>query len=146
VNPEPAISVKGIFKRFGARIAVDHVSMQVEPGEIAGFLGPNGSGKTTMRVICGLLTPDQGEGQVLGLDLRRDPEAIKREIGDMTQSFSLYTDLSIEETLDDKQLREEMLVRVPAKIRSADEAAFRCRCTISRNCQLKMPSLAQGCQ
>jgi ABC-2 type transport system ATP-binding protein len=100
VNPELAISVKGIVKRFGARIAVDHVSMHVEPVEIAGFLGPNGSGKTTtMRVICGLLTPDQGEGQVLGLDLRRDPEAIKREIGYMTQSFSLYTDLSIEENL-----------------------------------------------
>ena len=96
----PAIEVEGLVKRFGQRVAVDHVSMRVERGEIAGFLGPNGSGKTTtMRVMCGLLTPDEGRGRVLGHDLRRDTEAIKREIGYMTQHFSLYEDLTIEENL-----------------------------------------------
>ena len=96
----PAIDVSGLVKRFGDRVAVDQVSMRVEPGEIAGFLGPNGSGKTTtMRVICGLLTPDEGNGTVLGMDIRRDSARIKREIGYMTQSFSLYEDLSIEQNL-----------------------------------------------
>ena len=96
----PAIDVQGLVKRFGDRVAVDRVSMRVERGEIAGFLGPNGSGKTTtMRVMCGLLTPEVGAGTVLGLDIRRDKERIKREIGYMTQSFSLYEDLTIEENL-----------------------------------------------
>ncbi len=96
----PAIDVKGLVKRFGDRTAVDHVSMRVERGEIVGFLGPNGSGKTTtMRVICGLLTPDEGEGAILGMDLQSNPERVKREIGYMTQSFSLYEDLTIEENL-----------------------------------------------
>jgi len=95
-----AIDVQGLVKRFGDRVAVDRVSMRVESGEIAGFLGPNGSGKTTtMRVMCGLLTPDEGEGTVLGMDIRHDKERIKREIGYMTQSFSLYEDLTIEENL-----------------------------------------------
>ncbi|SHL56687.1 ABC-2 type transport system ATP-binding protein [Roseovarius marisflavi] len=95
-----AIEVQGLVKRFGDRTAVDHVSMRVESGEIAGFLGPNGSGKTTtMRVICGLLTPDEGRGTVLGLDIRRDSERLKREIGYMTQRFSLYEDLTVEENL-----------------------------------------------
>jgi ABC-2 type transport system ATP-binding protein len=95
-----AIDVHGLVKRFGGRVAVDHVSMRVEPGEIAGFLGPNGSGKTTtMRVMCGLLTPDEGHGTVLGLDIRREARAIKREIGYMTQTFSLYQDLTIAENL-----------------------------------------------
>jgi ABC-2 type transport system ATP-binding protein len=96
----PAIDVQGLVKRFGNRVAVDNVSMRVESGEIAGFLGPNGSGKTTtMRVMCGLLTPEQGNGTVLGMDIRRDAERIKREIGYMTQTFSLYEDLTIEENL-----------------------------------------------
>lgn len=96
----PAIEVEGLVKRFGQRVAVDHVSMRVERGEIAGFLGPNGSGKTTtMRVMCGLLTPDEGGGRVLGRDLRRETEALKREIGYMTQHFSLYEDLTIAENL-----------------------------------------------
>jgi ABC-2 type transport system ATP-binding protein len=100
VSDASAIDVRGLVKRFGRRVAVDDVSMQVAPGEIAGFLGPNGSGKTTtMRVMCGLLTPDAGEGTVLGLDIRRDSERIKREIGYMTQSFSLYDDLTIAENL-----------------------------------------------
>ncbi|MCB2158962.1 MAG: ATP-binding cassette domain-containing protein, partial [Rhodobacteraceae bacterium] len=82
---EPAIEVEGLVKRYGGRTVVDRVSMRVEKGEIAGFLGPNGSGKTTtIRVMCGLLTPDEGGGKVLGHDLRQRAR-IKREIGYMTQ-------------------------------------------------------------
>lgn len=97
----PAIEVRGLVKRFGDRTVVDKVSMAVQTGEIAGFLGPNGSGKTTtIRMMCGLLTPDAGEGQVLGHDIRRDGAAIKREVGYMTQRFSFYEDLTIEENLN----------------------------------------------
>ena len=101
MTPAPAIEVQNLVKRFGDRTVVDHVSMTVQPGEIAGFLGPNGSGKTTtIRLMCGLLTPDGGEGQVLGHDIRRDGAAIKREVGYMTQRFSFYEDLTIEENLN----------------------------------------------
>ncbi len=94
------IDVKGLTKRFGARTVVDDVDLVVAAGEIVGFLGPNGSGKTTtIRLICGLLTPDAGEGTVLGLDVRRDSAAIKRQVGYMTQKFSFYEDLTIEENL-----------------------------------------------
>src|SRR5262245_22628343 len=96
-----AIEVTGLVKRFGARTVVDHVSMTVGEGEIVGFLGPNGSGKTTtIRIMCGLLTPDEGEGSVLGYDLRTESLKIKREVGYMTQKFSFYDDLTIEENLD----------------------------------------------
>ena len=79
---EPAISVTGLTKRFGDRTVVDTVTMEVAKGEIMGFLGPNGSGKTTtIRMMCGLLEPDEGEGQVLGLDIRRARGAIKRRVG-----------------------------------------------------------------
>lgn len=95
-----AIDVSGLVKRFGDKTVVDHVTMQVAEGEISGFLGPNGSGKTTtIRVMCGLLTPDEGEGRVLGHDLRTDGLKIKREVGYMTQKFSFYEDLTIEENL-----------------------------------------------
>ena len=95
-----AIEVRGLTKRFGKRTVVDHVDLTVAAGEIVGFLGPNGSGKTTtIRLICGLLTPDAGEGTVLGLDIRRDSAAIKRQVGYMTQRFSFYEDLTIEENL-----------------------------------------------
>ena len=95
-----AIAVEGLVKRYGDKVVVDHVSMVVKSGEIAGFLGPNGSGKTTtIRMMCGLLTPDAGRGTVLGRDLVRDSLAIKREVGYMTQKFSFYEDLSIEENL-----------------------------------------------
>jgi ABC-2 type transport system ATP-binding protein len=95
-----AIEVHGLVKRFGDKTVVDDVSMSVAAGEISGFLGPNGSGKTTtIRVMCGLLTPDEGDGTVLGYDIRRDALKIKREVGYMTQKFSFYTDLSIEENL-----------------------------------------------
>lgn len=98
---ELAIDVQGLTKRFGDKTVVDHFSMQVPKGAIYGFLGPNGSGKTTtIRMICGLLTPDEGRGTVLGMDIASDAERIKREVGYMTQKFSLYEDLSIEENLD----------------------------------------------
>lgn len=96
-----AIDVKGLVKRFGDATVVDHVSMAVAEGEIVGFLGPNGSGKTTtIRMMCGLLTPDEGEGQVLGFDLRTEGLKIKREVGYMTQRFSFYEDLTIAENLE----------------------------------------------
>ena len=95
-----AIDVQGLSKRFGSLQTVDNVSLQIEQGHITGFLGPNGSGKTTsLRMLCGLLTPDSGSGQVLGLDFPREAEAIKRQTGYMTQRFSLYEDLTIEENL-----------------------------------------------
>ena len=98
---ELAIDVQDLTKRFGDKVVVDHFSMQVPKGAIYGFLGPNGSGKTTtIRMICGLLTPDGGRGTVLGYDIAKDSERIKREVGYMTQKFSLYEDLSIEENLD----------------------------------------------
>lgn len=96
-----AVDVAGLNKSFGDRRVVRDVAIQVETGRITGFLGPNGSGKTTtLRMLCGLLTPDSGEGRVLGLDFREDAEAVKRQTGYMTQKFSLYEDLSIEENLD----------------------------------------------
>jgi len=96
-----AIDVRGLNKSFGGKHVVQDVSIQVQTGRITGFLGPNGSGKTTtLRMLCGLLTPDSGEGQVLGLDFRRSAEAVKRETGYMTQRFSLYEDLTIEENLN----------------------------------------------
>nr|WP_321460236.1 ABC transporter ATP-binding protein [uncultured Cohaesibacter sp.] len=95
-----AIDVRNLVKRFGGKTVVDNVTLSVEEGEISGFLGPNGSGKTTtIRVMCGLLTPDEGEGTVLGYDLRADQLRIKRQVGYMTQKFSFYTDLTIEENL-----------------------------------------------
>ncbi len=95
-----AIDVQGLNKSFGTHRAVKNVSIQVIEGHICGFLGPNGSGKTTtLRMLCGLLTPDSGSGKVLGLDFPREAEAIKRQTGYMTQRFSLYEDLTIEENL-----------------------------------------------
>lgn len=94
------IEVNNLVKRFGDKTVVDHVSMNVAQGEIVGFLGPNGSGKTTtIRMMCGLLTPDGGDGKVLGYDVVTDSMRIKRNVGYMTQRFSLYEDLSIAENL-----------------------------------------------
>src|SRR6185369_16933547 len=98
---EFAIDVRGMTKRFGHLTAVDHINLQVRSGEICGFLGPNGSGKTTfMRMLCGLLRADEGSGTCLGYDVIRESEAIKRQVGYMTQRFSFYEDLSIAENLD----------------------------------------------
>jgi ABC-2 type transport system ATP-binding protein len=96
-----AIEVRGLSKSFSGREVVHDLSMQVKRGSIYGFLGPNGSGKTTtIRMLCGLLTPDGGEGTCLGYDIRRDADKIKRHVGYMTQRFSLYQDLSVRENLE----------------------------------------------
>jgi ABC-2 type transport system ATP-binding protein len=96
-----AIDVHGLSKSFGGREVVHDLSMRVKRGTIYGFLGPNGSGKTTtIRMLCGLLTPDRGEGTCLGYDIRRDADKIKRQVGYMTQRFSLYQDLSVRENLE----------------------------------------------
>ncbi|MDD5334383.1 MAG: ABC transporter ATP-binding protein [Rhodoferax sp.] len=96
-----AIDVSGLTKNYGGRAVVDHIDLQVGAGRICGFLGPNGSGKTTtIRMLCGLLTPDAGSGQCLGLDIIQEARAIKRQVGYMTQKFGLYDDLSIRQNLD----------------------------------------------
>jgi ABC-2 type transport system ATP-binding protein len=95
-----AIDVRGLNKSFGDKHVVQDVDLQVEEGRICGFLGPNGSGKTTtLRMLCGLLTPDSGQGTALGLDIIGEANLIKRRAGYMTQKFSLYEDLTIEENL-----------------------------------------------
>ncbi len=103
--PEPrtsplAVEAVDLTRRFGSFIAVDSVSFAVEPGEVFGFLGPNGSGKTTtIRMLCGILPPTSGSAQVLGLDIVRDAQRIKRLIGYMSQRFALYNDLTVSENL-----------------------------------------------
>ena len=95
------IDVEGLNKSFDGKLVVDNLSMQVRRGEIYGFLGPNGSGKTTsIRMMCGLLTPDSGSGHTLGYDIVRQATDIKRHVGYMTQRFGLYDDLSLRENLD----------------------------------------------
>ena len=99
--PEIAIDVRGLTKKFGGRAVVRNLSMQVKRGTIYGFLGPNGSGKTTtIRMLCGLLTPDEGTGTCLGYDIRTETDKIKVHVGYMTQRFSLYQDLSVRENLE----------------------------------------------
>jgi len=99
-NGELVIDVTGITKRFGTHTVVNNIPMQVRRGEIYGFLGPNGSGKTTfLRMLCGLLRPDAGSGRCLGHDILTETDAIKRQVGYMTQRFSYYEDLSLEENL-----------------------------------------------
>ena len=96
-----AIDVKGMTKRFGQRTVVNKIDLQVRPGEIYGFLGPNGSGKTTfIRMLCGLLRADAGSGTCLGHDVIKQSELIKTQVGYMTQRFSFWEDLSIRENLD----------------------------------------------
>ncbi len=95
------IDVHGLTKKFDGRTVVRDLSMQVKRGSIYGFLGPNGSGKTTtIRMLCGLLTPDEGTGTCLGYDIRTETDKIKRQVGYMTQRFSLYQDLSVRENLE----------------------------------------------
>src|ERR1700761_6530080 len=97
---EPMIQVEGLTKRFGAFTAVDHVSFTVGKGSIFGFLGPNGSGKTTViRMLCGILQPTEGTAQIGGHDIVRDLEPIKEMIGYMSQKFSLYDELTVNENL-----------------------------------------------
>ena len=101
MNGDHAIDVRDLNKHFGDKHVVRHVSLQVKPGEIFGFLGPNGSGKTTtIRMLCGLLTPDSGSGTCLGYDILRESGQIKRQAGYMTQRFSYWDDLTLRENLD----------------------------------------------
>jgi len=123
MSDELAIDVKGMTKRFGEHTVVNGIDLQVRYGEIYGFLGPNGSGKTTfIRMLCGLLKADAGSGHCLGYDVVRESAAIKRQVGYMTQRFSYYEDLSIQENLefvaqvyempDRKKVVEESLARL----------------------------------
>jgi ABC-2 type transport system ATP-binding protein len=122
IDTAPAIDVRGLTKRYAGRAVVDDFAITVRRGEIFGFLGPNGSGKTTtIRMLCGLLTPDAGEGTCLGYDLRTQAYAIKREVGYMTQRFSLYEDLSIGENLD----FVARVYRVPDRRHAVDDALGR---------------------
>lgn len=94
------ISVRGLTKRFGSFTAVDNITFEVQPGEVVGYLGPNGSGKTTtIRMLCGILRPTAGSAQVMNMDVVRDPEGVKRQIGYMSQKFALYDDLTVLENL-----------------------------------------------
>ncbi|MGD0624780.1 MAG: ABC transporter ATP-binding protein [Thermodesulfobacteriota bacterium] len=96
-----AVEIEQLVKKFGSFTAVDHISLKVKRGEIFGFLGPNGAGKsTTIRMLCGILTPTSGNGKVGGFDIYRESEKIKQNIGYMSQKFSLYEDLRVEENLD----------------------------------------------
>ncbi len=95
-----AVVTRGLTRRFGKIVAVDHLDLTVRTGELYGFLGPNGAGKsTTLRMLCGILEPSEGEGHVLGIDLVAEPERVKSAIGYMSQKFSLYDDLTVEENL-----------------------------------------------
>ena len=101
MNSDIVIDVHGLTKKFDGRAVVRNLSMQVKRGSIYGFLGPNGSGKTTtIRMLCGLLTPDEGSGTCLGYDIRSETDKIKVHVGYMTQRFSLYQDLSVRENLE----------------------------------------------
>ena len=96
-----AIETLELTKHYGELVAVDHLTLQVQRGEVFAFLGPNGSGKTTtIRMLCGIITPSSGEGHVLGFDITSQSEAIKANIGYMSQRFALYEDLTVRENLD----------------------------------------------
>ncbi len=100
-NQSPIISAQGLTKRFGDFLAVDGVTFEVQPGDVVGYLGPNGSGKTTtIRMLCGLLHPTAGSARVMGVDVVHNPEGVKRQIGYMSQKFALYDDLTVRENLE----------------------------------------------
>jgi ABC-2 type transport system ATP-binding protein len=123
-----AIDVHGLNKHFGTKHVVKDVSLQVQRGEIFGFLGPNGSGKTTcIRMLCGLLRPDSGSGTCLGADIVRESARIKRQVGYMTQRFSFWEDLSIRENLDFIARLYEMPARGEAVQRSLEQLGLAAR-------------------
>ena len=133
------IAVQGLTKRYGDKTVVDGLDMRVRRGEIFGFLGPNGSGKTTsIRMLCGLPTPDAGTGRTLGFDIVREPAQIKRRVGYMTQRFGLYDDLTIRENLDfiarmyAMDRRRERVDQALARLGLVERSPPAC-CT-SRNC------------
>jgi len=96
-----AVETRDLVKTFGDFVAVDRVSLEVSRGEIFGFLGPNGAGKsTTIRILCGLITPTSGVALVNGIDVAKDPEEVRRNLGYMSQKFSLYDDLTVEQNID----------------------------------------------
>jgi drug efflux transport system ATP-binding protein len=114
-----AVVTRGLTRRFGKIVAVDHLDLTVRTGELYGFLGPNGAGKsTTLRMLCGILEPSAGGGHVLGIDLVAEPERVKSAIGYMSQKFSLYDDLTVEENID----FFGGVYRVPREIRSDRKA------------------------
>src|SRR5919106_3117360 len=122
VRDNLAIIATGLSKKLGGRQVIDDLSIDVRSGEIFGFLGPNGSGKTTtIRMLCGLLTPDAGSGRCLGYDIIRESAEIKRNVGYMPQRFGLYEDLSIRENLD----FVARLYHVPRARRAVGEAVER---------------------
>ena len=101
MNNQPAIEVKELTRRFGELVAVSKISFSIKYGEIFGYLGANGAGKsTTIRMLCGILAPTSGTGVVGGFDVRKDPEKVKRSIGYVSQRFSLYDDLTVKENLE----------------------------------------------
>ena len=100
-DPQYAVTLHDLARRFGDFVAVNSINLSVQRGEIFGFLGPNGAGKsTTIRMLCGLLAPSSGSGSVAGFDIVAEPERIKERIGYMSQKFSLYEDLTVEENID----------------------------------------------
>jgi len=130
-NSNIAVSVKDLTRTFGAFTAVNKISFDVKPGEIFGFLGPNGAGKsTTIRMLCGILTPTSGAGLVGGFDINTQQEEIKQNIGYMSQKFSLYDDLTVEENIEFysgiyKIPRAEKSARMEEIIKLADIEDFR---------------------
>jgi ABC-2 type transport system ATP-binding protein len=127
-TPPAAVRTRGLTRRFGQLVAVDHLDLTVRTGELYGFLGPNGAGKsTTLRMLCGILEPSEGEGWVLGIDLVAEPERVKSAIGYMSQRFSLYDDLTVAENLTFYARaymvgRRERAARIRQMIRLADLA------------------------
>lgn len=134
-NSNIAVSVKDLEKKFGTFTAVNRVNFDVKQGEIFGFLGPNGAGKsTTIRMLCGIISPTSGSGTVGGYDIMREQEKIKQHIGYMSQKFSLYDDLTVEENVDFysgiyKVPRAERAKRKEEIIELADLKAFRSKLT-----------------
>ena len=127
---EAAIDVHGLNKHFGDKHVVNNLSIRADRGEILGFLGPNGSGKTTsIRLMCGLLTPDSGSGTCLGYDIRKESDEIKRHVGYMTQRFSFWDDLSIRENLDFVARMYEMDSRREAVDRAIEDLNLTARAT-----------------